>query len=370
MLRQAPAVVRTQQFINCVREFADTGRLVRHEASSNSSVEPVNATNADLQQGKECSLRLHEIPSITILDEHNGFATGNALMPADHLDPEKPAPPPLPATPESLSRQEATQVKPAYLLPVRDDPVEQVCSTEWGGTFYLINVAIALELYGDFTRPRQLTLPLSVWDFLALVGRSLIGPGLMEDVCWPVLAALSGRVTNEPPGASFVAPRDWRMPDSWLIPFPERSGWMGGIQAGRLRLDHPAGFTVLDAACATGDPVAEFKCECVRLGLAPEAVCPAGDLEDDGVPLVALDVWLDRLVRYVEARLARALNEPDRAALGELVFRRQAVVRCTTDRVTLQFSLEAHSIALRIAGLDRDPGWVPAAGRTITFQYD
>jgi hypothetical protein len=42
----------------------------------------------------------------------------------------------------------------------------------------------------------------------------------------------------------------------------------------------------------------------------------------------------------------------------------------TDDRVAVLFRLAEHPIELRMAGLDRDPGWVPAAGRHIVFHYD
>src|SRR4029453_19226509 len=45
--------------------------------------------------------------------------------------------------------------------------------TDFGGVFYLLNAALQLGLYGDFTTPMQPGLALPVWDFLALVGGEL-----------------------------------------------------------------------------------------------------------------------------------------------------------------------------------------------------
>jgi len=42
----------------------------------------------------------------------------------------------------------------------------------------------------------------------------------------------------------------------------------------------------------------------------------------------------------------------------------------TPSRLDLHFSLAGHPLEIRLAGLDRDPGWVPAAGRTIAFHYE
>jgi len=38
--------------------------------------------------------------------------------------------------------------------------------------------------------------------------------------------------------------------------------------------------------------------------------------------------------------------------------------------VDVIFALADLPIEVRLGGLDRNPGWVPAAGRVITFHYD
>jgi len=260
-------------------------------------------------------------------------------------------------------------------------------STEWGGLFYLVNAALALELYGDFTRPERPSLPLVLWDFLLLLGRELIGRGLEEDPCWAALATLSGRTADEQPGARFEPPVEWRLSGSWLAAFPERIGWLGFFEEGRLRLEHPAGFSVLNVRCCREEFTATFQRECLGLGLAPEAVCfeqetpdrePGALMDaeidssvatDSSVQNRSLARWFRLLAQYLEARLCRALGEPNRERMRELVFQRQAELRINSECLTVHFSLADHPIALRIAGLDRDPGWVPAAGRIITFHY-
>jgi hypothetical protein len=37
--------------------------------------------------------------------------------------------------------------------------------------------------------------------------------------------------------------------------------------------------------------------------------------------------------------------------------------------VTVAFPLAGHPLPLRIAGLDRDPGWLPAAGLAVRFAF-
>ena len=38
--------------------------------------------------------------------------------------------------------------------------------------------------------------------------------------------------------------------------------------------------------------------------------------------------------------------------------------------VDVMFSLAELPIELRLSGLDRDPGWIPAADRVVAFHYD
>jgi hypothetical protein len=69
-------------------------------------------------------------------------------------------------------------------------------------------------------------------------------------------------------------------------------------------------------------------------------------------------------------RLGSALDihEPD--ALRTLLFQQNAKICVTATRVDVTYSLSEHPIELRLAGLDRDPGWIPAGGRILAFHYE
>jgi hypothetical protein len=166
-------------------------------------------------------------------------------------------------------------------------------TTEWGGLLYLVNVAIALELYGDFTTPARPGLPLPLWDFLVLIGGRMIGEEFEEDPLSGLFAKLSGRAGDEPAGADFEPP--------------------------------------------TGEPLA---------------------------------IWLDRICHEIQARVAASLDLREQFELRALVLNRHAKIETSSARLDAYFLLANHPIALRVAGLDRDPGWVPAAGRSIYFHYD
>lgn len=75
--------------------------------------------------------------------------------------------------------------------------------------------------------------------------------------------------------------------------------------------------------------------------------------------------WLDMTVSRIRDRLALAgLDEAAR------IVRRYGRVTTTPAHLDVYFSLAAHPIEIRLAGLDRNPGWIPAAGRHVAFHFD
>lgn len=185
----------------------------------------------------------------------------------------------------------ATATEESVALPSAAQPDSTV--TDWGGTLYLVNVAIALGLYGDFTNPARPGLALPLWDFLALLGGRMIGEEFAEDPLLRLFARLSGRAEDGPPGGQF-------------------------------------------------EP-------------------PSGE---------SLSIWLDRICHDVRVRLAASLGLADDSDLRAPVLNHAAKIETTSARVDAHFALAAHPIELRVAGLDRDPGWMPAGGRSIYFHYD
>jgi hypothetical protein len=72
---------------------------------------------------------------------------------------------------------------------------------------------------------------------------------------------------------------------------------------------------------------------------------------------------------YLRARLARAMGVVQPGGFERILLEQHARVVVTATHLDVFFSLEKHPIEVRLAGLDRDAGWVPAAGRYITFHY-
>ncbi|MFP2912676.1 hypothetical protein ACLESD_48235 [Pyxidicoccus sp. 3LFB2] len=273
-------------------------------------------------------------------------------------------PPALPSTPPRVFEPPPGR---AWGLPI---------STGLGGLFYLVNLALFLELYGDFSRPAHPHLPLSLWDFVTMVGRRLLVDPRPGDPVWKVLALLAGRKAGDAPGAGFEPPAVWRIPSDWLLAFraPEVSTWTWEAKGGRLRVRHPAGFLVLDVPCAEGDDAGvqvlretELFSRVCRFSLEQgEVTAPVGEEAS------ALERWLAWLVPYCRSRLVRALGlaEDEVLALEETVLTHEARLHVTETHVDVVLALSQLPLSVRVAGLDRDIGWLPSAGRHLTFHFE
>ena len=83
----------------------------------------------------------------------------------------------------------------------------------------------------------------------------------------------------------------------------------------------------------------------------------------------SLEQWLDWIMPYVRVRLCRALGIADASDPGRALGAQRASILLTGVHLDIFFALSEHPLEIRLAGLDRDPGWVPAAGRFVRFHY-
>ncbi|HEX8483701.1 MAG TPA: hypothetical protein VF650_17510 [Allosphingosinicella sp.] len=215
----------------------------------------------------------------------------------------------------------------------------------FGGLLFLINAFVALGLYPDFTRPlgRRLA-PSPLW-LADRIGRYWFGGRYRRDplAAWIAANATGGRL-----------PRDWRAKQEWV-------GGFAAARAARLfrrgalaTLWHPAGFPLLDG------PELRLGPSLRRLGRRPRAGVGRPNAR---LPARGPDRWAACLALYLDARLKLSgaglslLELPARIAVRDL-------------DLHAGFRLESHPIALRMAGLDRNPGWQPAEGRSIAFGFE
>ena len=194
-------------------------------------------------------------------------------------------------TTASRARQPAVAVRStataqaALDIPIRID-------TQHGGLFFVLNAALQMGLYGDFTQPLHRGLVMSPWRFLIEVGR-----------------AFGGRRFARDPLAD----------------------WLKATEGARAR------------AGSEADP-------------------GSGDAE-------AL-VQVLQVLPGLRARLVLALGMRDARRLAGALLRLPARVQASPDRIDVHFELQQLPLSVRLAGLDRDPGWIPAAGRDLRFHFE
>jgi len=306
-------------------------------------------------------------PSLALVD-----TAAPAANTASHAGEEMAAYEPVLAAdlndPEAMAKTPRWAAPPHKLLPprTRNRAFGPPIATELGGLFYLVNLALYLRLYSDGDEGGD-NLALPLWDFVALVGRELLGDSVIaDDPVWSLLAELAVRADDDPPGTGFVPPADWRLPPAWLAPFapaPMRD-WTSD---GRLMIAHAEGFLLVDVE-SRGDHDAQLARELARYG---EMTCAPGSGEAAPPTLLStpLERWLARLLPYLRARL-RGILAVDDAGLPAILLAHPARVHVTDTHVDIVLSLETLPVEIRFAGLDRDPGWVAAAGRFIAFHFE
>ncbi len=201
-------------------------------------------------------------------------------------------------------------------------------TTDLGGVLFLVNALQHLKFW-DYLDDRFVAVStIGSWGWLEILSRSLIGdsrPAAAADPIWSVLAALDGRE----PGASFGsfrAPQHVRWPEEWPAP-------------------------------ASGRP---WRRKCRPLGWEPDS---------------ALQRFLDVLVPYLRWRLLAAMGLEERTADGDAFLASRLLLRrgrlaVTATHVDLRMGMDQVDIAVRLAGLDTNPGWVPALGRVVTFFFE
>lgn len=213
---------------------------------------------------------------------------------------------------------------PALAAPVGPRVQGDSVVTELGGVLFLVNVLESLRFFERLDDHFQVESTIGAWGWLEIVARCLIGrgdAGAAADPIWSALGTLDGRA----PGAAIVpqvrVARQVALPTAW--PQPARVPGM------RVR---------------------------------PLAFDPGPDLQR----LLAV------VVPYLRWRLLHALEMPSRrdAPLASRLCYRRGRLEWTATHVDLHMEMSAIDIAVRLAGLDANPGWVPALGRVVTFHFD
>jgi hypothetical protein len=212
-------------------------------------------------------------------------------------------------------------------------------TTGYGGLLFLINAFIALDLYPDFSRPKGNRLSPSPLWLADRIGRYQFGRPYRRDPLstWIAAHAEAGRL-----------PHTWRAEPDWLVGFSVPATPCLSRSRNRTTLWHPADFPLFD-----GD----------SRRYRPQNSRPPRLLSRAPARLPTAHRWAACLALYLDARLKHLAG----GGLALLAQSARIDVRDLDIRAT--FDLDLHPIGLRLAGLDRNPGWQPAEGRSIAFAF-
>jgi len=300
MVHRAPTRVRTLTFAREVEHWIRE-QVVELPRAQTIITEEIHEAESIEQANPSAPIRVNPIPSSpeiprpasppegsvrSVFQEPEKIKIANATFTYEEPDVVV-----IEQTPVSGTQSEPTLPPEPIIVPatapVTLDPA--TLETNLGGLFYLINLAIFLEIYSDFTSPiEQFHDDLSIWDFVKIVGREINQDRDLDDPIWTGLQDLQD-----------------------------------------LHVD-------------------------------PENL----------VNPVNKPTWLTDLLPHIKARLILALGIESEDSLAQILLHHHAKVIITPTHLDVFFPLADHPIEIRLSGLDRNPGWVPAAGRFIAFHYD
>lgn len=270
--------------------------------------------------------------------------TDPARMPACGTHPQKPL----------LRRKRRSALTDGALMPAAEQPrprhaevqaplasidrpaPQPFCETRFGGLLFLLNALTALGLYPDFTRPLDPRIEPSPCWLLERIGLAWFGRRFARDPLrgWLAARAVTGRL-----------PGHWQIDPAWEDPAPR----LVRFRQGRLACGWDRrGFM------ARVQPLRPRDRRLPGLGLKLGRTLSRLPLETEP--------WLAGLLSYLEWRLGQAGVRRRHLCLpGALLL--------DADQAALRLPLAELPIALRLAGLDRDPGWLPAEGCSFRFEF-
>ncbi len=354
-LRYRPAKLRTPSFIREFQNWWEHRQTLKKPSRPYqiSSTEPGRGEPPREKMGTGKNTALEEggrepAPPVPIRDKKTGTGENAPTIPSTHTT-ERDEPPvskdmgrrqrdsSRSKEKEKIGRKIRFDIdldKPLTTVPpgpAKPEPVKETApyfseegvDTQLGGVFYLVNLMKHLDLPGCFEEQCSLASRVGAWGVLELLARALLGKKyryLENDPLWRELALLDNRPADTPglPGDDFYCRRDIHPPETW--------------QAAPKQLDS----TFLN-------------------GLNPH-----------------LKQWLTLVMPYIRSRLQQALKLHDGKGpdAAEALLLYPARVYVTSTHVDIVLSMEHISIPVRMAGLDRDPGWMPEFARVILFHFN
>jgi hypothetical protein len=291
---------------------------------------PAASSHADPVTGARSEQKLPVMAKVT--DGKNfpraNVPTGPRLSRSKTPRPnESQAPEPVIAIEQSATPQSADRLASSTPVQGLAYATSRRVRSEFGGLMFVINILLTLKLYPDFTmQPGKRLDPSPVW-LLAQLGVAFFGRAFRKDPLYRLLLHF-GR-----PGR---LPVRWQVDPEWLAGLPRRT----------------VGIRQFDAAAKPWSR-AEICASAIRRRRA------VGRQQTN-----RNDHWIASLAKFIGFRIAHAAP-----GLGVKMLRIPASVEFGDDSIDVHFSLAQLPLAARMAGLDRDPGWLPPEGRSISFHF-
>jgi len=251
--------------------------------------------------------------------------------------------------------------------------------TELGGVFFLVTLLKVLGMPQLLEQASECELGLGNWECLELIARCLLGanrPDLASDPVWRLLAMLDGRPFEESPGQDFRSASSYRLPEAWLLQEGTSSKTVAlRIRNNRLQIWSRLGFPL--SVQLFDEPLSPLTLRHYAKSYAPTSFKQVPRRWSGVHPLglsqaKPLHSFLAFLLPFVRWRLATSLGlkSETRPDFAEVLLSRNAKVWITATHVDVVMPLKQASTAVRFAGLDADPGWVPSFGRIVKFYFE
>lgn len=335
MLHRRPTAVTTPAFAQSVHYWQEAQLEIKTLASAGDlgATKPSEFDQADINPDAETDSR-NEASSETAVSPKHGTLDAkpvDALLETATRQSglDQPIAPPLTAQ-LVYNEPEQEAVPPVPIAQgTRPQSFAEGVETQLGGIFYLCNVMQRLRLLDSFDPAFALTQQIGPWGVLEVLARALLGKrhqSLRTDPVWKALATLDGRLPTQLPGINFHLPGEPTIPTAWI----SDSAWPMFNQQNLAKRPFLQSIN-------------PFLLEWLMLVL----------------PRISHHL-------YTVLHLDDPVNLSD---LGQTVLVLNGRLFVTTTHVDLLFRLEGISLPLRMAGLDIDPGWVPALGRVVQFHF-
>ncbi|MGH9238573.1 MAG: hypothetical protein ACRD3G_11090 [Vicinamibacterales bacterium] len=256
--------------------------------------------------------------------------------------------------------------------------------TRLGGVLYLVHALENLGLPAAFEEQWALASAGGPWGTLDVLARALLGrryASFADDPLWRLLPRLAAWST---PRRTGIDP-PYRIPADWvsLLDAGDRYAW--AERGGRVWVWSTGGYLVAHRACR-GDGAVAVRRELSRVlgwDAPPPLLRRRPESSIPWRPLPELPKGCPQRIGRLAAAMAPAVRRRLLLALGIDPLTRggasdrriadilllPAQLHVSSSHVDLVTRLDRVDLGARRAGLDRDPGWLPAYGRVIYFHF-